>query len=146
MNIRIGNIECKPTGYKDREYQIIKWEVNSYYGSEERMINEDGYEKEYHPSGDWGLTKGMHTVNSSCFKNPETCYVIAWLNPNRREPDVDMETVGSRMLDLEQDELSTFMRVYRIAHELILEKMAEDENNHDEKCEYSGLPSVNSYN
>lgn len=128
MNIRIGNIECRQTIYKEREYEILKWQVNQYYGNEEKMINEDGYTKVEYDNGGWGLTKGFHTINSSCFKSPETCYVIAWLKPNRREPDVNMETVGNRMLDLEQSELNTFMRVYRIAHELIMEKMNEDES------------------
>ncbi len=128
MNVRIGNIECRQTIYKEREYEIIKWQVNQYYGNEEKMINEDGYTKVKYDNGDWGLNKDFHTINSSCFKNPETCYVIAWLKPNRKEPDVNMEVVGNRMLELEQSELSTFMRVYRIAHELIMEEITENES------------------
>jgi hypothetical protein len=128
MNVRIGNIECRQTTYKEREYEIIKWQVNQYYGNEEKMINEDGYTKVKYDNGEWGLSKDFHTINSSCFKNPETCYVIAWLKPNRKEPDVNMETVGNRMLELEQSELSTFMRVYRIAHELIMEEITENES------------------
>ena len=128
MNVRIGNIECRQTIYKEREYEILKWQVNQYYGNEEKMINEDGYTKVEYVNGDWGLNKDFHTINSSCFKNPETCYVIAWLKPNRKEPDVNMETVGNRMLELEQSELNTFMRVYRIAQELIMEEMRENES------------------
>ena len=128
MNVRIGNIECRQTIYKEREYEIIKWQVNQYYGNEEKMINEDGYTKVEYINGEWGLSKDFHTINSSCFKNPETCYVIAWLKPNRKEPDVNMETVGNRMLELEQSELNTFMRVYRIAQELIMEEMRENES------------------
>jgi len=128
MNVRIGNIECRQTKYPEREYEIVKWQVNQYYGNEEKMINEDGYTKVKYDNGEWGLSKDFHTINSSCFKNPETCYVIAWLKPNYKEPDVNMETVGNRMLELEQSELSTFMRVYRIAHELIMEKLNEDES------------------
>jgi hypothetical protein len=128
MNVRIGNIECRQTIYKEREYEIIKWWVNDYYGNEEKMIKEDGYVKEEYDNGDWGLRKDFHHINSSCFKNPETCYVIAWLKPNRKEPDVSMETVGNRILELDQKELSTFMRVYRIAHELVMEEITEDES------------------
>jgi len=127
MNIRIDNIECKPTDYKDREYQIVKWGVNPYYGNVEKMMDE-GYTKVEYDNGEWGLTKDFCTIHGSCFKNPETCYVIAWLKPNHKEPDIDMETVGNRVLDLEQNELNTFMRVYRIAHELIMEKMAKNES------------------
>lgn len=127
MNIRIGNIECRSTIYKEREYEILKWYVNPYYGNEEKMID-NGYTKIEYVNGEWGLTKDFYTVNGSCFKNPESCYVIAWLKPNRKEPDVNMETVGSRVLELEQSELSTFMRVYRTAHELIMEKLNKDES------------------
>lgn len=126
MNIRIGNIECKPTGYPEREYQIVKWYANPYYGNEEKMMKEDGYSKETYSSGDWGLTKDFHTINSSCFKNPESCYVVAWLEPNYKEPDVNMCTVGGRLLELEQSELNTFMKVYKIAHELLMEKVSWD--------------------
>lgn len=127
MNVRIGNIECRQPIYNGHEYEIVKWQVNQYYGNEEKMIS-NGYTKVEYDNGEWGLSKDFHTINSSCFKNPETCYVIAWLKPNRKEPDVNMEVVGNRMLDLEQKELSTFMRVYRIAYELIMEKLNEDES------------------
>ena len=128
MNIRIDNIECRSTIYKEREYEIVKWEINQYYGQEKFLVEWEGYEKIENEDGNWGLSKDFHTINSSCFKNPEVCYVIAWLKPNRREPDVNMETVGSRMLELEQSELSTFIRVYRIAHELIMEEINNNES------------------
>ena len=39
-----------------------------------------------------------------------------------------METVGSRLLDLEVNELGEFMKVYRLAQGMIMEKMNEDES------------------
>lgn len=126
MKIRINNIECRSTKYIPQEYEIIKWYKNDYYGAEEKML-EKGYEKIVYENGDWAMTKNNYTINSSCFKNPESCYVIAWLKPNRLEPDVDIETVGSRLLDLEPDELNTFMKVYRIAHETIMETINSDQ-------------------
>ena len=127
MKIRINDFECRSNIYREDEYEMVKWQVNQYYGNEEKLISE-GYEKVEYGGGNWALKRDFHNINSSCFKNPETCYVIATLKLNRREPDVDMETVGSRLLDLEVDELDEFMKVYRLAQGMIMEKMNEDES------------------
>lgn len=126
-NIRIDNIECRKSTYQSHEYEMVKWYKNDYYGNEEKMINEDGYVRQVYKDGDWGLSKDFHTINSSCFKNPESCYVIATLEVNKREPDINMRTVGGRVLDLEQDELDVFMRVYRLAYNMVMETINEDE-------------------
>ena len=128
MKIRINDFECRSSVYREDEYEMVKWEGNRYYGQEKFMIEWEGYEKVKYRDGDWGLRRNSHTINSSCFKNPETCYVIATLKLNRREPDIDMETVGSRLLDLEVNELGEFMKVYRLAQGMIMEKMNEDES------------------
>ena len=125
--IRIDDIECRSTIYKSREYEIVKWYENPHYGKEKEYM-EEGYEKVVDSRGNWGMRKGNYTINESCFRNPEGCYVVAFLKPNRSEPDVDMETIGSRVLDLEADELDTFMQVYRLAHSMILGEMKEEEN------------------
>lgn len=125
-NIRIDNIECRKTIYKPREYEIVKWYKNDYYGAEQKLM-EEGYEKKIYEDGGWALRKSNHTIDSSCFRHPESCYVIAFLKPNYGEPDIDMETVGSRVLDLEADELDLFMQVYRLANNMILSQMNDDE-------------------
>ena len=127
MRIRIDDFECRSTTYKSREYEIVKWYENSYYGKERQYLKQ-GYEKVVYDDGSWGMHATNHTINESCFKHPESCYVIAWLKPNRREPDIDMETVGSRILDLEADELDKFMQVYRLAHSMILGEIKQKEN------------------
>ena len=127
MRIRINDIECRSTIYRPKEYEIVKWYENSYYGKEKQYL-EQGYEKVVYDDGSWGMKAKSHTINESCFKYPESCYVIAWLKPNYGEPDIDMKTVGSRILDLEQDELDLFIKVYRLAHNMILGEMKEEEN------------------
>jgi len=102
MNIRINDIE--------------------YYGTEKELLDE-GYERIEYDSGGWAMTRSNHTIDSSCFKNPETCYVIAWLEPNRREPDVNLLSVGSRLLDLSEEDMDAFFRVYKIANEMIMDMM-----------------------
>ena len=128
MKIRINDFECRSSIYREDEYEMVKWEVNQYYGQEKFLVEWEGYEKVGNDSSNWGLRKGSHTISSSCFKNPETCYVIATLKLNRREPDVDMETVGSRLLELEPNELSVFMKVYRLAQDMIMQNLNEDES------------------
>ena len=128
MKIRINDFECRSSIYREDEYEMVKWEINQYYGQEKFLIEWEGYEKVGNDSSNWGLRKGSHTINSSCFKNPETCYVIATLKLNRREPDVDMETVGSRLLDLEPNELTEFMKVYRLAQDMIMQNLNKDES------------------
>lgn len=126
MKVRINNIECRKSIYQSHEYEMVKWYTNNYYGKEKELL-ECGYERVEYSGGDWGITKNNHTINSSCFKNPESCYTIATLKENRREPDVDMETVGGRLLELEPNELNEFMKVYRLAYDMIMEKINEDE-------------------
>lgn len=122
MNIRINDIECRQTTYKPKEYEFVKWEKNIYYGTEKELLDE-GYERIEYDSGGWAMTRSNHTIDSSCFKNPETCYVIAWLEPNRREPDVNLLSVGSRLLDLSEEDMDAFFRVYKIANEMIMDMM-----------------------
>jgi hypothetical protein len=122
MNIRINDIECRQTTYKPKEYEFVKWEKNMYYGTEKELLDE-GYERIEYDSGGWAMTRSNHTIDSSCFKNPETCYVIAWLEPNRREPDVNLLSVGSRLLDLSEEDMDAFFRVYKIANEMIMDMM-----------------------
>ena len=127
MNIRINDIECRKTIHtKTREYEIIKWYKNSYYGTEKELLDK-GYKRVEYEDGDWGMAHDNHTINSSCFKNPYSCYVIAWLEPNPREPDINLITVGSRLLDLSDEDRETFFRVYKISQELIMEEMSKEE-------------------
>lgn len=128
MKIRINDFECRSNIYRKDEYEMVKWQVNQYYGQEKFLIEWEGYERVEYGDGNWALKRDFHNINSSCFKHPETCYVIATLKLNRREPDVDMETVGSRLLELEPNELSEFMKVYRLAQDMIMQNLNEDES------------------
>lgn len=127
MKIRINNIECRPTPVNSSyEYEILQWYPNDYYGREHEMIS-DGWSHEDIKEGEWRLTKGQTSVHSSCFKNPESCLVVAWLIPNRREPDIDMQTVGSRVLNLSESDRHDFFKVYGIAHETIMDKLNKED-------------------
>lgn len=126
MNIRINDIECRETTYKFKEYEFVKWEKNMYYGTE-KELSDEGYERIEFDNGDWAMTRSNHTIGSSCFKSPYSCYVIAWLELNPREPDINLITVGSRLLDLSDEDRETFFRVYKISQELIMKEMSKEE-------------------
>lgn len=125
MKVRINDIECRQINSKNTDqYEMVQWYPNSYYGKEEEMIKE-GYEKRVYSDGSWSMNKPYHAINSSCFQNPESCMLIAFLDLNRSEPDLDMRTVGSRLLDLSIQERNHFFRVYKIASEIILAEADE---------------------
>lgn len=121
MKIRINDIECRAIKSKHYDYEMVKWYENPYYGKEQEYID-NGYEKVEYPGG-WGLRSDHTTVNESCFKNPESCYVVAFLIINKGEPDVDMQTVGSRLLELSSEERQTFFEVYKLANDKILKDL-----------------------
>lgn len=126
MKICINNIECRESRGDSGNYEMIKWYPNEYHGSEQKMID-DGYEKVIYPDGGWGMKKDWHTVGGSCFQNPKSCYVIACLKINHREPCIDLETVGSRLLGLTVEDRNDFFEVYRIAEEKLTNTFNEDD-------------------
>jgi hypothetical protein len=120
MKIRIDNIECR---FSHGRYDIIKWYPNDYYGKEEKMIEEDGYERVEYGNGGFGLRKDHHTIDSSCFQNPESCYTVAYLEYDDDEQCCDLTTVGPRLLKLKKKDRKAFFQVYKMADEAIrLEK------------------------
>ena len=125
MKIRINNYECRKSD-GSRDYELLKWYTNPYYGKEQQMIDE-GWEKVTNPNGTWGLSKSHKSVHESCFKHHESAYVIAFLEINHKEPDINLITVGSRMLDIE--DMNDFMLVYKLAVEKI------KNNNYDKEEE-----------
>jgi len=116
--VRINNIECRKytsTKTKDTHYEIIKWYDNKYFGKRDKMLSEEWKET----FGGEGITNGSYTIDNSCFKNRESCYTVASLYLNRKEPDVYLKSVGSRLLDLSKEEINDFFEVYRIANKKI---------------------------
>jgi hypothetical protein len=125
MRIRIDNIECR---HSQGRYEIVKWYPNSYYGAEEKMI-EEGFERVVFPDGKWALKKDWSTIHGGCFANPESCYTIATLKWHASEYCNDLISVGSRLLDLSKEEQAAFFEVYRYAEDRIKqENLEEDED------------------
>jgi hypothetical protein len=124
MKIRINNIECRSN--QDR-YEIVKWYPNTYYGAEQRLI-EEGYERVEYPNNRWQLKRDWHNIDMSCFINPESCYTIATLEYDDDEMCCDMTTVGPRLLELDKKERDNFFTVYKLAEEMIKEENESEED------------------
>lgn len=125
--IRINNIVCdKNESSTHTMYRISKYFPNIYYSKQEEMLNE-GYE--YDEYG--GLIKrtiyGDSRISSSFFEHPESSYVIAWLLINISEKDFSLNSVGSRILELNETERSDFMKVYEIANKKLKQKYFPNE-------------------
>ena len=124
MRIRINNIECR---FSQERYEIVKWFTNPHYGAEERYIA-DGYERVESNDGRWSISKPGHSIHSSCFQNPESCYTIATLRYRSGEGNCDLTTVGDRLLELSKAERNDFFAVYEYAENRIREEaMAKQE-------------------
>lgn len=123
MKIRINNIECrKYTSTKVDEvfYEIIKWSANPHFGKEQEY-RDKGYVDSF--GGDFLQSPtGGHNIQKTFFKSPETCYTIASIYLNKREPDTELKSVGSRLLDLNKKDRDDLFLVYSIANPKIHKK------------------------
>lgn len=125
MKIRLGDIECR---FSQNRYEIVKWLKNEYYRAEQKMID-DGYERVDYPNGEFAFKKTSHTIDGSCFKNPESCHTIASLKYSVGEKCCDLITVGARLLDLNKQDRKDFFKVYKIAEKNIRKEYRKQHNN-----------------
>ena len=115
MRIRINQLECR---FSQGRYEIVKWYPNEYYNAEQKLI-EEGYAKVEFENGNWSMKKDYHSISSSCFKNPESCFTVATLHYDNEEGCCDMRTIGPRVLDLDKQERDDFFEVYALAEDRI---------------------------
>lgn len=105
MKKRIGNIEIRELGKNESySHEIVYWFPNKYYGQENNYLKTGDFYEEINSSFGWQIHK-------SCFKNPETCYVIAFIRQDEEEPN--LETVGGRPFKLKEEDLISFERLMR---------------------------------
>jgi hypothetical protein len=90
-------------------FEIVKWSSNGYYGKLEEYL-ENGWEISH---GGEKLEKDRIGIDLSLFtRNPETCYTLAsWTNMDHDECSPDLRFVGSRPMDLFEEEQATFMEL-----------------------------------
>lgn len=96
---RKNNIELVKVEGNNKNFQIICWQKNQYYG------NESSFEKDgdYYQANFWDFR-----IHKSCFENPESCYVICFIK------DGIVEFVGDRPIELETiEEMRDFLFLLR---------------------------------
>ena len=119
MRVRINNIGA--TRVAEYELSIIKYHPNRYYGELESYLK-DGWED-----------KGAYikcrcgSIDKSCFEEKETNYVIAFLRYDSKENCTRLESVGDRLLYIEEGERKDFFEVYKIADRVLMEQVDRDE-------------------
>ncbi len=119
--MRKNNIEfrkIKNGSHKNYKYELLKWWPNKYYGNREKMVKEEGYR-----NFDGGITKNNHTITDSCFVNPETCCVVAWVKKDNEGHY--LETVGSRLIELNEEERKNFFELYDKLNKKLEKKKSE---------------------
>ena len=122
MQVRINNIECR---LRDDRYEIIKWYPNSYYNQLRPYLLDGWYIKEGF------VCKGNIKISRSAFDNKESCFTVAWLELNTKEPDVNLISVGSRLLSLEATDRQDFWEVYELANQKLQRFMTANEGDEE---------------
>jgi len=112
IKVRINNIEfrinCNTNPSIDKG-EFLVWEPCSYYGKYDEYIKDGFVDK------DGFLRKDKSNISVKFFVMKETCYVIAWLKYDKKEGCCDLESVGPRLLELNDEDRKDFFEVYKIA-------------------------------
>lgn len=92
-------------------YEIVKFEPNPYYGKE----HEYTYDEE---EGSYYKGDERVRISPSCFKNAETCYVIASLDVDKHEYlEHNIISVGNRPFELNEDEMTDYIDICKYTYE-----------------------------
>lgn len=119
--IRIDNIEVRPLPQDDDEKymaEIICYYPNPYYGNEDKYIKSQ-IDPDFYVYPDNPHCK----VHISCFKNLESCYVVAFVT-NDEEPDI--RTVGNRPWTLNEKDEGDFKQIIKMIYDLIYHRNNDD--------------------
>jgi hypothetical protein len=119
MRVRINNIGA--TRVAEYELSIIKYHPNRYYGELENYLK-DGWEDK----GAYIKCK-CGSIDKNCFEGKETNYTIAFLRYDSKEDCTRLESVGDRLLYIEEGERKDFFEVYKIADRMLMEQVDKDE-------------------
>lgn len=131
--LRVGNVELRtalplfvrgedrklqaPTE-EHRYLEVVKWSPNEKYGKEaeyERHERDNGMGFYYTKKDeDYSIR-----YDESCFKHPESCYVLASYDHDEKEDEYSLRFCGNRPLELEEGDFKDFIEVIRAAKDII---------------------------
>jgi hypothetical protein len=121
-NIKIGNIEFRTIRGL---YEIVKWYPNAYYGkeSEYTLLESGNY-----------TVKGKNAehvyIDKAVFKNPESCYTLAFLKKDDRNDDIRVELCWGRIFDLEDTDYADYNAVVRQAYKELFKELVTDDDDY----------------
>ena len=115
MKIRINNMGASSLKTKTQA-EIVRYYLNGHFGKREKYIK-DGYM-------DKGtcIQRGNVSFDNSCFQREENLYVVAFLEYNKKEQDIDLKSVGPRILELDEENRKDFFEVYKLADKMMMEE------------------------
>jgi hypothetical protein len=130
VKMRLGDIAFENC---NNVYEIVKWFPNEYYNREKdfelvklNSINGDtptDDEYVYTPKGDG---YGSIIIDKSCFKDPETCYVLATFTID--DEGGNLIWCGSRPLNLTKKEWLDFIECVKFGYDHIKRIINDDDN------------------
>ena len=110
IKIRVNNI-----GFRC-EKDSLTGQLVKYYKNADYDTLDEKYANGWEDAGGYVRKKNYSISKSLVDKSlPECQFVVAWLRYDENEYTCDLETVGSRLLDLSSEEREDFFEVYRIA-------------------------------
>lgn len=110
LEFRIASYLCDPPEH--RAWQIIKWEPNHYYKKEADYIKVDDHFYCYPDYRNWKVHKDL-------FKHPETCFSIADFEYDEYEKYYNLEFVGERPLNLNEEEKKIFWELIEYGYKVL---------------------------
>ena len=112
---RQGNLEIRNSISSHHDFEIIKWFPNSLYGKE-AFYTYDEIHNYYIPKTGW-----CTAVDPSCFKSPENCLVLGWIDKNKEgEIIIDLNITGKIK---EKEELDLLIKFFLDHQDSFYEKL-----------------------
>lgn len=119
INIRINDIQFRDIAETKGEF--ICWCPNQYYNRLEEFLSKGWEERNGVVISN---TPFITSMSKTMFEVKETCYVVAFLEYDKKDRVCDLTTVGNRLLGLEN--ISAFMEVYELADKKMMELFEEE--------------------
>jgi hypothetical protein len=93
---------------------IVKYHPNRYYGELESYLSQGWVDE-----GEYIVSNKIR-LNKDCFKHIESNYVLAFVYLHKGENETCLESVGDRLLFIEESEKEDFFKAYQEANKQLI--------------------------